>query len=243
MKENYTHISVVLDSSGSMGSIRNDTIGGFNTFLEGQQKAEGEATFSLAKFGHESYEPHWWASKVNPEIRQPQPTDRGEPAIDVQFDFLDVKEVPMLNTENYVPYGGTPLLDTIGAMINLTGKKLAALPEALRPSKVLFVIITDGEENASQKYDFAKVKALIEQQTNVYKWEFMFLGANQDAIGEASKMGIGFGKTVTYATSKEAIGGTYNMLASKTMAFRSAVADASVLDFTDDERKTALGEK
>lgn len=238
MKENYTHISVVLDSSGSMGCIRNDTIGGFNTFLEGQQNAEGEATFSLAKFATVN-SPYWW----NPHRETNTKTIPNEPEIDLQFDFQPVNQIPMLNTENYVPSGGTPLLDTIAVLIKETGKKLAALPESERPSKVLCVIITDGEENSSHKYTFEDVKALIEQQTNVYKWEFMFLGANQDAIGEASKMGISVGKAMSYGTSKEAIGGTYDMLATKTMAYRSAVADASVLDFTDDERKTAMGEK
>lgn len=233
MKEGYTHIAVVLDSSGSMGMILEDTIGGFNTFLQAQKEAEGEATMSLAEFHYPSVY-RWNGGEPSLLGRKVQ--------VNQKFDFLDIQEVEPLSHLNYHPSGGTPLLDTIGQVIEDTGKSLAAMSEKDRPSKVLFVIITDGEENASQVYDFKAIEEKISRQRDIYKWEFVFLGANQDAIGEASKMGIGAASSLSYGTSKVAMGSTYDMLATKTAAFRSVQADASVLAFSAEERAQAMGD-
>ena len=242
MKQGYTHIAVVLDSSGSMGSIIDDTIGGFNTFLDAQKNAEGEATLSLYEFQYPSIVnarglPSWHWQEFNSWGKS-----KVDVAVNTKFTFLDIKHVANLNKENYRPNGGTPLLDTVGQVIKDTGEQLAALSENLRPSKVLFVIITDGEENASHVYNFDSISKMIKHQRDTYKWEFVFLGANQDAIGEASKMGIGSHTSMAYGTSQAAIHDTYNVLASKTAAFRSFTADAGVLAFTDQERTVALGE-
>ena len=238
MKEGYTHIAVVLDSSGSMGSIIGDTIGGFNTFLKAQKEAEGEATMTLVEFAYPSYSAkrefhHGW------DYTGPK---EAEINVNVKFDFQPIKAVPELSYENYRPNGGTPLLDTIGEVMSQTGRKLAAMPESLRPSKVLFVIITDGEENASHVYNFQKINEMITHQKMVYKWEFVFLGANQDAIKEGSKMGISMATSVSYGTSKAEMGATYGLLASKTMAFRAVNASADVLAYSDEERKQAKQE-
>jgi len=247
MKKGYTHIVVVLDSSGSMLDIKKDTMGGFNTFLRAQKEAEGEATMTLVEFaqnGFGSTKPIWNGNAI---IGGPLNDGKVvEPEINVKYDFKDVKNAPELTEKNYFPTGGTPLLDTIAATINRTGKALAALPESLRPEKVLCVIITDGEENTSRIYNHQRVMEIIQHQTIVYKWEFMYLGANQDAIKAGAAFGLSAARSMSYGTSKDAIGSTYGVLASKTMAFRSAgnAAEATAsLNFTAAERKSVEDKK
>lgn len=244
MKQGYTHIAVVLDNSGSMQSIKKPTIEGFNTFLKAQKEAEGEATFTMVEFP---------VTDMG-NIAAPFTFINGQavdvitknPAIDIKVDhdFASIAAVPPLNEETYLPQTMTPLLDTIGELIVRTGNSLKVIPEALRPSKVLFVIITDGYENASKKYNYQKIQEMIQHQKIVYNWEFIYLGANQDAIKEGGKMGIAASMSMSYnAQDAVAVGSTYGILASKTMAFRSSQADASVLDFNDEERKSAMGKK
>ena len=243
MKEGYTHIAVVLDSSGSMATIFNDTVAGFNHFLKAQKEAEGEATMTLVEFAQPTFErgavPTPWGPNtliggvLNDQI------PKVSPSINVKFDFRPVTVVEELTKKNYTPQGNTPLLDTIGETILRTGKALALLPESLRPSKVLFVIITDGEENASHFYNLDKVKELTSHQQIVYKWEFMYLGANQDAIQVGASMGFAGNKSMSFGLSGAEIGSTYNMIASKTAAYRSVGATADSLNFTDEERKSA----
>jgi hypothetical protein len=247
MRQDYTHIAVVLDSSGSMASILEDTIGGFNTFLKGQKEAEGEATLTLVEFAQRSFT--GWSQPGNIPWVQPNSLDFGKTDgvnINVKIDFFPVKAVPELTNKNYVPSGGTPLLDTIAETIKRTGKSLAAMPESLRPGKVLFVIITDGEENESRVYNHQRVMEMIQHQSIVYKWEFLYLGANQDAIAVGASFGVSAARSMSYGTSKGALDATYGMLASKTMAFRSALNDiqcSAALDFTEEERKSAEDKK
>lgn len=241
MKADYTHIAVVLDSSGSMQTIKNDTLGGFNGFLKAQKEAPGEATFTLVEFAQPAIQRGW--GQVNGWV-QPNSLDFGKTdgvPITVKYDFYPIKAVPELTDDSYRPNGGTPLLDTIAETINRTGKSLRNLPESLRPSKVLFVIITDGEENASRVYNHQRVMEMIQHQSIVYKWEFIYLGANQDAIQVGATFGITRERSMSYGVSADAIGSTYGVLASKTMAFRSAsnAAEATAsLNFTEEERKS-----
>jgi hypothetical protein len=240
MKSGYTHIAVVLDSSGSMASILEDTIGGFNTFLKGQKEAPGEATLTLVEFAPRSFS--GWHQPGNIPWVQPNSLDFGKTdgiAVNVKFDFMPITAVPELTRKTYIPSGGTPLLDTIAETINRTGKALKSIPESLRPEKVLFVIITDGEENESRVYNHQRVMEMIQHQSIVYKWEFMYLGANQDAIQVGASFGINANRSMSYGVSADAIGSTYGVLASKTMAFRSAsnAAEAqAALNFTEEER-------
>lgn len=250
MKQGYTHIVVVLDSSGSMASILDDTIGGFNHFLKTQKEAEGEATMTLVEFAQPAFNVRAVGNIWDPNVLIGGVLNDGkksvDPEVNVKFDFQDIKNVQELNKINYAPNGGTPLLDTIAVAMNRTGKSLAALPESLRPEKVLVVIITDGEENASRVYNHQKVMEMIQHQTIVYKWEFMYLGANQDAIQAGAAFGMSAARSMSYGTSKEAIGSTYDVLASKTMAFRSAgnAAEATAaLNFTVEERATVQDKK
>lgn len=173
MKQGLTEVIVVLDKSGSMSAIKSDTIGGFNTFVEGQKKVPGEVKLTLALFD-----------------------SRGN--YDLKYNGIDISDIPELNDRNYVPGGMTALIDAMGRTIDDVGNRLAKTPDYLRPEKVIMVIITDGEENDSVEYTRDQVFSKIEHQTNIYKWEFMFLGANQDAIREAAKYGISSRNTLNY---------------------------------------------
>jgi uncharacterized protein YegL len=233
----------VLDSSGSMISILNDTIGGFNSFLRAQKEAEGEATMTLIEFSAERVRYRNQITAWTPNVIIGGVYNDGrssvDPEVKVMFDFQDIKNVPELNKINYVPSGGTPLLDTIAVAMNRTGKSLASLPESLRPEKVLFVIITDGEENESVVYNHQRVMEMIQHQSIVYKWEFLYLGANQDAIQAGSRFGMSAARSMSFGTTQAAIGKTYDVLASKTMAYRSAKSADEVvaaLNFTAAER-------
>lgn len=207
MKSNYTHISIVLDRSGSMQSVWDDTIGGFNSFLESQQKLPGECTISAIQFD-DHYEPLYTTKPV--------------------------AEAQKLTRETYVPRGSTALLDAIGRTIVDTGTKLAALPEDQRPSKVLFVILTDGHENASREYNRAKVFEMIKLQRETYKWDFVFLGANQNAISAGASMGIAAGSSMTYASNA---GGTKAVFTSASNYAARARAGVSNNSFSDQDRQ------
>ena len=195
MKSKYTHVSALIDKSGSMFKLVSDTIGGFNNFLKEQKLVPGDMTLSLSLFD-DNYQ------RV--------------------YEMMNIHEVKDLTTSNYVPNGSTALLDSLAKLINETGIKLAKMQEENRPEKVLFVIITDGEENASTEYTRAKIKNMIEHQTTKYNWEFIYLGANQDAFHEASSMGIrSFVNTV--GTGTGFVAAFSNLSTSNTM-YRSAPA-------------------
>jgi hypothetical protein len=205
-----TDIVMILDRSGSMESIAQDTIGGVNTFLAGQKAAPGEATFTLVQFD-----------------------DRYE----LVHDAVPIARVEPLTAQTFVPRGSTALLDTLARAIDATGFRIAALPEAARPAKVVCVIVTDGAENASHTATRAQVFDKITHQRDVYQWEFVFLGANQDAIGEASKLGIGAAAAMNYAPSQKGVQATYAAMSARLTSVRSGGAQA--MAFSDEDRKQA----
>ena len=173
MSTNTTEIAFILDRSGSMESIQTGTLEGVNAFIT-QQKEESEeypVLFSLTFFN----------------------TD-----VEVRTASLPMKEVELLDEKTYLPRGGTALLDAIGITIDGLGKRLAETPENERPDKVIVAIMTDGEENSSRIFNWTEISDKIKHQTDVYKWEFLFMGANQDAIATASKMNIHHDSSVTY---------------------------------------------
>ena len=169
-KPNFIEIAVVLDRSGSMASVRSDTIGGFNAFVTDQRKNLGEVKLSLAQFD-DFYE--------------------------VVYDGKPILEVPLLTEATFVPRGCTALLDAVGKTINALGERLAKTPEHLRPSLVVFVILTDGMENASKEFKLEQVKEMIKHQTEKYSWQFVFLGADQNAF-QATQMGIHTANTYNF---------------------------------------------
>ena len=181
MKQGLTHIHFILDRSGSMDVIKKDTIGGFNTFLKAQKAAPGEATMTLVQF--DTQDPY-----------------------EVITDRKSVGEAKELTSRSFMPRAGTPLYDAVGRGINELGKQLGDLPEEQRPEKVAFVILTDGEENSSKEFTQAQVLQMIKHQTEKYAWQFMFLGANIDAISVAKGIGINPNSAMTFVAN--AIGTT-----------------------------------
>lgn len=163
MNKDLTEIICIVDRSGSMTSIRDDAIGGFNTLLAEQQKLGDEALLTLVLFDHE---------------------------YDLVLDGIPLPEVQPLTSDTYVPRGTTALLDAVGRTIDDVGRRLADTAEVERPANVLVCILTDGMENASRDYTRDRVRGMIEHQQEKYGWEFQFLAANQDAFTEAGAMGI-----------------------------------------------------
>lgn len=208
MKNNYTDITVIIDRSGSMQRLAEDTRGGFNKFLEDQKAAPGEATISVDLFDHEFI---------------------------TLVDARPINACPKLDSKNYVPRGNTALLDAVGRAITRTGERLAKMDEKDRPSKVVCVIITDGYENASTEYNKARIREMIKLQQDTYKWEFVFLGANQDAFAEAAAFGMKAGSGMTYAANNIGTQSLYASVSSNLRSFRTgAKAD---MTFTDADLK------
>ncbi len=207
MNRNLTDLTLVVDRSGSMQSIREDAEGGVNAFIERQSKEPGDALLTLVHF-------------------------------DTEYEFVH-RAVPIDKVPPYslVPRGRTALLDAIGRAINETGERLSAIPDADRPGYVVFVIMTDGHENASEEFPKAQVKTMIEHQQSVYRWEFVFLGANQDAFAEAGALGIPAGHTSNFSLSRvdPAIDGAASLVARKRRKAMSGEATATEF-FTQDER-------
>jgi Mg-chelatase subunit ChlD len=206
-----THIAVLLDRSGSMAEVKDETISGFNYFLKEQKTAGDNASFTLVQFDSES--------------------------TDVVHEARPVRDVPDLNQDTYQPRGSTPLLDALGQTINSTGRTLAAIPEANRPDKVVFVVITDGQENASHHFTKARVKEMIDHQTGKYNWQFVYLGANQDAFAEAGAVGIGMANAANFtpANTIVAFRGTAVNVASYRRSGR-----ASSLEYSNEQRKEMM---
>lgn len=171
MKKGLTELVFILDKSGSMSGLEADTIGGFNSMIERQKREEGEALVSTVLFDNESTVIH---------------------------DRADIKKVPLLSNKEYSVGGCTALLDAVGGAIHHIGNvhKYARAEDV--PEHTLFIITTDGMENASRSYDYDDVKKQIERQKAKYKWEFLFLGANIDVAGVGKKMGISEDRTAKF---------------------------------------------
>lgn len=161
--QNYTDVTIVLDRSGSMADIVSATIEGVNSFIADQRKVPGDGCWSLIQFDN---------------------------LYETVYSAVPQDHVPLLTRETFRPRGGTALIDAACRAIDDTGARLRNTPEHLRPSKVLVVIMTDGEENCSQHFHKHHLAERITHQRDKYGWEFLFLGANQDAINTAAGYGI-----------------------------------------------------
>jgi uncharacterized protein YegL len=207
--KNLTHLYLLLDRSGSMQSIKADTEGGFAAFVEEQKRTPGECRVTLAQFDN-----HY----------------------DVVYADRPLADVPALDLQ---PRGSTALLDAMGKLITDAGAKLAALHEEQRPDSVIVAIMTDGYENASQEWTHPAIKALVEQQTNQFGWQFLYMGADQDAIEVGRNIGIAAAHSVTYGRGK-----SQDVMASasaKISEYRTARAAgdaaAPMPAFTEEERR------
>ncbi len=171
MKKNLTELVFILDRSGSMRGLEADTIGGFNAMIEKQRAAAGEALVSTVLFDHESL---------------------------VLHDRVDVRDVAPMTEAQYAVRGCTALLDAIGGAIRHIGNVHKYAREEDRPEHTVFVITTDGMENASRRYGSDRVKEMIQRQTDRYGWEFLFLGANIDAVETAGRCGSAADRAVNH---------------------------------------------
>ena len=194
MKKGLTEIICVLDRSGSMSTIIDDAIGGFNTFIESQKILPGSAKISIVLF-------------------------------DDQYDLIesgvDINESKKLNESIYVPRGMTALLDAVGKTINDVGARLSKTEEDEKPEKVLFAILTDGAENASKAFTKEKVNEMIEHQKNTYKWDFVFLAANQDAIQSGTALGVNATSCMCFNATSKGTRGAYSDLATYATSYRT----------------------
>ena len=193
MRKNLTEIVFILDRSGSMSGLEADTIGGFNSMIEKQKKTEGEALISTVLFDNTS---------------------------EVIHDRMSVQNIKPMTVEDYTVRGCTALLDAIGGAIHHIGNvhKYARAEDV--PEHTMFVITTDGMENASRRYDSEKVKKMIERQKEKYGWEFLFLGANIDAVETARHFGISEDRAVNYHSDSEGTQLNYEVVSEAICAVR-----------------------
>lgn len=195
MKENLTEIVCILDESGSMSPLTDDTIGGYNSYIKSQQEEEGEAYLTTVLFSDDHRYLH---------------------------DHVNIKDVKPMTSKEYCAMGCTALMDTIGDTINRVGNRLSNTPEEERPSHVIFVITTDGYENASKEFTRTKVKEMIQHQQDKYSWEFLFLGAGIDAYKEAHLIGIGGVHTMSVTPDSIGMQNVYHSLANASKTIRTS---------------------
>jgi len=213
MNTNLAELAFILDRSGSMGCVVQETIAGFNRFLEEQQALPGEARLTLVLFDTEILTP---------------------------VDAVPVAAVAPLNHTTYTLGGSTALLDAIGTTIGTIGKRIAAMPEDQRPGKVIVAILTDGEENASRIFTARQINEMIRHQTDKYAWEFLFLGANQDSIATAARMGIAANNAANFACNEDSVMASHASIARKSGAMRmAAMKRATTEQLADLEKPTS----
>ena len=190
-----TELVFILDRSGSMSGLERDTIGGFNSMIEKQKREKGEAVVSTVLFDNESLVIH---------------------------DRLPLEKVPRMTEEEYFTRGCTALLDAVGGAIHHIGNihKYARREDV--PEKTLFIITTDGYENASKHYDYEKVRKMIKRQKEEYGWEFLFLGANIDAAAEAERFGIDADRAVNYKCDEEGTALNYEVIGEAVCSVRAS---------------------
>jgi hypothetical protein len=205
MRPDLTDITLVIDRSGSMASIRADAEGGINEFIRQQSLEPGDAVLTLVQF---------------------------DTAYEFVHRGVPLRGLPPFTLE---PRGSTALLDAVGRAIHETGARLSALPEADRPNLVLFVVTTDGEENSSREYTKAQVKQMIEHQQTQYQWHFTFLGADQDAFAEAGGIGIAAAGTAGFAKDKAAVAYEMASRKASRMRQQSRASETVSNSFTTDE--------
>ena len=200
---NLTELVFILDRSGSMSGLESDTIGGFNSMIDKQKREPGRAYVSTVLFDHTT---------------------------EVLHDRVPLEQVQEMTDREYYVRGSTALLDAVGGAIHHIGNiHKYARPED-RPDRTVFVITTDGMENASRRYNYAKVKEMIQRQTDKYKWEFLFLGANIDAVAEAGRLGIQADRAVRFENDSEGTALNYSVVSETISCLRASAPGAPRMD-------------
>ena len=212
MKKNLTELAFILDKSGSMSGLEKDTIGGFNSLLDQQRKVDGECVITTVLFDNR-YE--------------------------LLHDRIDIRAVQPITGKEYFVGGSTALLDAIGKTIHKIGAVQKNTTEDYRAEKVMFVIITDGEENASRNYSSMQIRQMIQRQKERYGWEFIFLGANIDAVETAGRFGIDADRAVDYVPDGEGTELNFRMMSETVATFRKcgAVPTACLDEIRKDMKK------
>ena len=212
MKKNLTELVFILDKSGSMAGRERDTIGGFNAMLDKQKAQAGECRITTVLFDHR-YE--------------------------LLHDRTDIRAVRPITAREYRVGGSTALLDALGKTIHKIATAQKNTSEPFRAKRVMFVIITDGEENASREYAAKEVKEAIRRQKSRYGWEFIFLGANIDAVETAGRFGIDAGRAANYVPDSQGTALNFRAMSETVSAFRAcgAVPDACLDAVRRDMRK------
>ncbi len=209
-KNDYTHITVILDRTGSMESIRDDIIGGFNAFLDEQQKLPGKATMTLVQF--DSQDPY-----------------------EIICRFALASEVPKLDRNVYVPRASTPLLDAIGRGINDLEASIGSMDKKAQPLKVVLAIVTDGQENASREFNKAQIVKMIEEKTKKNDWQFVFLSSDLNAIRDAEAYGIDMQMSLAYVKDSQGTRNAFSVLSKNSADYRSN--KKKKMDFDLNDRK------
>lgn len=212
MKRGLTELVFILDKSGSMSGLESDTIGGYNSMLKKQKAIDGECQITTVLFAG-NYE--------------------------LLHDRIDIRAVSPMTEKEYQVGSSTALLDAIGHTINKIGNAQKHTADAYRAERVMFVIITDGEENSSREYSSAQIKEQIEGQKTKYGWEFVFLGANIDAVETADRFGIGADRAVDYLADSKGTELNFKVMSAAVAAFREAgvVDEACFKEIRTDVKK------
>jgi uncharacterized protein YegL len=208
-KELLTWIVFLLDRSGSMLKIKTDMIGGFNQFIANQKKVKGKCIASAYQFDDE---------------------------FETIYEGIDINNIKDLTEETFVPRGWTALYDALVRTINLTNEKIAKLDDEKRPDKILFITITDGEENRSKENTSDDVKKMIQHQTEKWHWDFIYIGANQNAWQVGSNIGYKAGQTLSYVASKNGVNDMWDATDRATTKYRSSINKE--FSFNDNKKNT-----
>ena len=207
MNQNLTDITLVVDRSGSMSTIRDDMNGGIANFIEEQKNLPGEAKISIVQFDTE---------------------------VETVVKCVNIKECPTFDLQ---PRGMTALLDALGRTIVQTGERLRNMPENERPGLVIIKVITDGDENSSREYNLDQIQKLVKQQQDEWKWQFIFLGANIDAFSTGRGMGVKSGDMANFTADSVSVANTYAATSAKVGRMRGLAAAGleAVSAYTQDE--------